>query len=48
MRITGLMGKGPVPTYAPPYVPVGPVAMGDNISAPGRLFSGPRFGKLVF
>lgn len=32
-----VMGKGPIPTYAPPYVPVGPVVMGDNISAPGHL-----------
>ena len=32
-----VMGKGPVPTYAPPYVPVGPVIGGDNIAAPGHL-----------
>ena len=30
------MGKGSIPTFAPPYVPVGPVVMGDNISAPGH------------
>lgn len=45
-KLTGLMGRGPVPTFAPPYVPVGPVIAGDNISA-GVLFAGPRFGKVV-
>ena len=34
-----VMGKGPVPTYAPPFVPVGPVVGGDNISAPGHLMA---------
>jgi len=42
----GSVGKGPVPTFAPPYVPVGPVIMGDNLSA-GPVFVGPRFGKLT-
>ncbi len=32
-----VLGKGPIPTFAPPYVPVGPVLMGDNIAAPGHL-----------
>jgi hypothetical protein len=32
-----VMGKGPIPTFAPPYVPVGPVVMGDIISTPGHL-----------
>lgn len=45
-RIVGVMGKGSVPTFAPPYVPVGPVVMGDNVSA-GPVFAGPRFGKVV-
>ena len=44
--LAGMMGRGPVPTFAPPYVPVGPVIMGDNISV-GPLFAGPRFGKVV-
>ncbi len=44
-KLTGVQGKGSVPTFAPPYVPVGPVVMGDNISA-GPVFSGPRFGKV--
>ncbi len=38
-----VMGKGPVPTFAPPYVPVGPVVMGDNISTPGHLAAAPGF-----
>jgi hypothetical protein len=48
-QVVGVMGKGPVPTFAPPYVPVGPVVMGDNISAPGGIaaIAGPRFGKPV-
>ena len=32
-----VMGKGPIPSFAPPYVPVGPVVMGDNIPTPGHL-----------
>ncbi len=47
VTLAGMMGKGPVPTFAPPYVPVGPVIAGDNISV-GPLFAGPRFGKVVF
>lgn len=30
-----VMGKGQIPTFAPPFVPVGPVLGGDNIAAPG-------------
>jgi hypothetical protein len=30
-----VMGTGPVPTFAPPYVPVGPVINGTNIPTPG-------------
>ncbi len=32
-----VMGQGPIPTFAPPYVPVGPVLNGMNIPAPGHL-----------
>ena len=32
-----VMGKGPIPSFAPPFVPVGPVVGGDNIAAPGHL-----------
>lgn len=35
--ITNVMGKGPVPTHAPPYVPTGPVVLGDNVATPGHL-----------
>jgi hypothetical protein len=34
-----VMGKGPIPSFAPPFVPVGPVVGGDNISSPGHLMS---------
>jgi hypothetical protein len=43
VRVTSLEGRGPVPTYAPPYVPVGPVIRGVTANA-GSLFAGPRFG----
>ena len=35
--ISNLYGQGPVPTYAPPYVPVGPVIQGRLTSAPGAF-----------
>ncbi len=34
-----VLGKGPIPTFAPPFVPVGPVVGGDNIAVPGHLMS---------
>jgi hypothetical protein len=34
-----VLGKGPIPTFAPPFVPVGPVVMGDNIAIPGHLMA---------
>ena len=34
-----VLGKGPIPTFAPPFVPVGPVMGGDNIAAPGHLMA---------
>ena len=34
-----VMGKGPIPSFAPPFVPVGPVVGGDNIAAPGHLMA---------
>jgi hypothetical protein len=33
--VTGVMGTGPVPTFAPPYVPVGPVVGGVGMMRPG-------------
>ncbi len=38
-QVMMVLGKGPVPTFAPPYVPVGPVMMGDNLPIPGHLIS---------
>lgn len=35
--VIGVLGKGSIPTFAPPYVPVGPVVGGDNIAVPGHL-----------
>ena len=34
-----VLGKGPIPTFAPPFVPVGPVVMGDNLAIPGHLMA---------
>jgi hypothetical protein len=34
-----VLGKGPIPTFAPPFVPVGPVMGGDNIAVPGHLMA---------
>ncbi|MEZ5352964.1 MAG: hypothetical protein R2762_10040 [Bryobacteraceae bacterium] len=47
VMISGVVGQGPVPTFAPPYVPVGPVVMGSTIPNHTSLFAGPRFGKIV-
>ncbi len=35
--VKGVLGTGPVPTFAPPYVPVGPVLGGRAFSPPGAL-----------
>ena len=35
--VSNVMGKGPVPSFAPPYVPVGPVVHGDTLKTPGHL-----------
>ena len=32
-----VLGKGPIPSYAPPFVPVGPVVMGENVKAPNLM-----------
>jgi hypothetical protein len=34
-QVTGVVAKGPVPSFAPPYSPVGPVVGGENITATG-------------
>lgn len=36
-KVMNVLGKGPIPTYAPPYVPVGPVVGGDIIATPGHI-----------
>jgi hypothetical protein len=38
-QVNLVLGKGPIPTFAPPFVPVGPVMGGDNIAAPGHLIA---------
>lgn len=35
--VTNVLGMGPVPTFAPPFVPVGPVVGGTATMAPGGL-----------
>ena len=37
--VMNVMGKGPVPSFAPPYVPVGPVVGGDIIPVPGHFMA---------
>lgn len=37
--VSNVMGKGPVPSFAPPNVPVGPVVGGDIVEAPGHLLT---------
>jgi len=34
-QVMNVLGTGPVPTFAPPYVPVGPVVMGTGNMTPG-------------
>jgi hypothetical protein len=33
--VTNVLGTGPIPTFAPPYVPVGPVIGGVGTMVPG-------------
>ncbi len=35
-QVTNVMGTGPIPTFAPPFVPVGPVVGGTNLPGPGQ------------
>lgn len=35
--VQNVLGTGPIPTFAPPFVPVGPVVMGTGNGAPGCL-----------
>jgi hypothetical protein len=36
-QVTNVLGTGPVPTFAPPFVPVGPVVGGTGNMTPGGL-----------
>lgn len=47
-QVMQVLGYGPVPSFAPPYVPVGPVVMGTNIAAPGHLATAPQFNPMIF
>jgi len=44
VSVRGLVGKGPVPSFAPPYVPVGPV-VGGNVSGREVLVAPPFGGE---
>lgn len=35
--LKNVLGKGMVPSFAPPYVPVGPVVNGDVLPTPGII-----------
>ena len=39
LQVMNVLGKGPVPTFAPPYVPVGPVVAGSVIVKPGSFIT---------
>lgn len=39
--VTNVLGQGPIPTFAPPVVPVGPVVNGMATGAPGCLVGAP-------
>jgi hypothetical protein len=36
-----VLGMGPIPTFAPPFVPVGPVLGGTSLPIPGALLTIP-------
>jgi hypothetical protein len=38
-QVMTVMGKGQIPTFAPPFVPAGPVVMGDNLAIPGHMMA---------
>jgi hypothetical protein len=45
--VVGVLGQGPVPSFAPPTIPVGPVVGGSVIPTPGHLALGPQPGMAV-
>ena len=36
-QVSLVMGMGPIPSFAPPYVPVGPVVGGSTLPTPGHF-----------
>lgn len=46
-QVMNVLGYGPVPSFAPPYVPVGPVVGGTNIAAPGHLMAAPSLNPII-
>ena len=46
-QVVGVLGQGPVPSFAPPTIPVGPVVGGSVIPTPGHLALGPQPGMAV-
>jgi hypothetical protein len=42
-KVQGVLGTGPVPTFAPPYVPVGPVVGGTNVANTGSIIPAPTW-----
>lgn len=46
-QVMNVLGYGPVPSFAPPYVPVGPVVGGTNIAAPGHLAAAPSMNPII-
>ncbi|MEW6721377.1 MAG: hypothetical protein AB1346_13095 [Thermodesulfobacteriota bacterium] len=42
-KVMNVMGKGPVPAFAPPHVPAGPVVGGDIVSTPGHIVGAPSW-----
>lgn len=35
--VTNVMGQGPIPSFAPPFIPVGPVVGGSTLPTPGHF-----------
>lgn len=46
-QVMNVLGYGPVPSFAPPYVPAGPVVGGTNIAAPGHLAAAPSMNPII-
>ncbi len=46
-QVMNVLGHGQVPSFAPPYVPVGPVVGGTIIAAPGHLMTAPSLNPII-